>query len=108
MWGLVPLWYLGFAVEIVGYFGWPGHMLGLTLRSVELAKHEQDRSSLLGWTNLAQGGGACISPLIASWLVIQTGAVPILFLSGFLRLCGVMIMSAPQRRSRAALQPAEA
>ncbi len=100
MWGLVPIWYLGFAVEIVGYFGWPGHMLGLTLRSVELAKHEQDRASLIGWTNLAQGGGACISPLISSWLVIQTGAVPILFLSGFLRLCGVLIMAAPERRSR--------
>ena len=108
LWGLVPVWWLGFAVEIIGYFGWPGHMLGLTLRSVELAKHEHDRSSIMGWTNLAQGGGACISPLIAAWLVMQTGAVPILFLSAILRICGVLIMAAPERRSRTAIQPVEA
>jgi MFS family permease len=108
LWGLVPVWWLGFTVEVIGYFGWPGHMLGLTLRSVELAKHEHDRSSILGWTNLAQGGGACISPLISAWLVIQIGAVPILFLSAFLRLCGVLIMAAPGRGARTTLQTAEA
>lgn len=94
-WGLVPIWWLGFVVEIVGWFGWPGHMLGLTLRSVELARQEHDRSTLLGWTNLAQGAGACISPLIAAWLVIHTGAVPILFLSAVLRCCGIFLMAAP-------------
>lgn len=93
LWGIVPVYWLGFAVEIFGWVSWPGHMLGLTLRSVELAKHDSDRSALLGWTNLAQGAGAFVSPLIASWLVIQIGAVPILFMSAVLRLTGTMVMS---------------
>ena len=99
LWGIIPYWWLGFAVELFAYVCWPGHMLGLTLRSVELARHEQDRSSLLGWTNLAQGAGASISPLIASAVVIHVGTVPIIFFSAALRFIGILIMAAPSRSS---------
>lgn len=106
LWGVVPVYWIGFAVESIASSSWPGHMLGLTLRSVELARHEHDRSSLLGWTNLAQGAGACVSPLLASWLVIHTGAVPILFLSAALRLAGALVMAAPALRRQPAAQAA--
>jgi MFS family permease len=95
LWGVVPVYWIGFGVEAFASASWPGHMLGLTLRSVELATHENDRSSLLGWTNLAQGAGACISPLLASWLVLYTGTIPILFISAALRLLGAVVMSRP-------------
>lgn len=107
LWGIVPYYWLGFAVELFAFVGWPGHMLGLTLRSVELAEHERDRASLLGWTNLAQGGGAFISPLISSWLVIHTGAVPILFLSAGLRFLGILIIAGPSRARNSAAVPVE-
>lgn len=97
LWGVVPVFWLGFAIEIIGFICWPGHMLGLTLRSVELAKHEQDRSSLLGWTNLAQGSGAFLSPLLASLAVGTVGTVPILFASAALRLAGTLVIAHPRR-----------
>lgn len=95
LWSIVPFYWIGFGVEAFASASWPGHMLGLTLRSVELATHENDRSSMLGWTNLAQGAGACVSPLLASWLVLHTGTAPILLLSAALRLLGAVVMSAP-------------
>ncbi|MCC6791915.1 MAG: hypothetical protein IT336_09525 [Thermomicrobiales bacterium] len=98
LWGIVPVYWIGFFVEVIGWACWPGHMLGLTLRSVELAERDSDRSSLLGWTNLAQGAGACVSPLIASWLVIQIGTVPILFISATLRIGGTLVMTSGLRR----------
>jgi MFS family permease len=97
LWGVIPVYWIGFAVEMIGFVAWPGHMLGLTLRSVELARHEQDRAELLGWTNLAQGSGAFLSPLIASLLVGVVGTVPILFASTGLRLLGILIIAAPGR-----------
>jgi MFS family permease len=101
IWGIVPVYWLGFFVEIIGWVCWPGHMLGLTLRSVELAERDSDRSALLGWTNLAQGAGACVSPLLASWLVIHIGTVPILFISASLRLSGALAMTAGRRQASA-------
>jgi len=95
VWGVIPYYWIGFAVEVFASLSWPGHMLGLTLRSVELAEHESDRSAMLGWTNLAQGSGACLSPLIASWLVMHTGVVPLLFVSAALRLAGTLVMTRP-------------
>jgi MFS family permease len=98
LWAIVPVFWVGFIVEAFASISWPGHMLGLTLRSVELATHESERSSLLGWTNLAQGAGACISPLLASWLVIHIGTVPILLISAILRLLGASVMSSSSFR----------
>jgi MFS family permease len=101
IWTVVPAYYIGFFVEIIGWVCWPGHMLGLTLRSVELAERDSDRSALLGWTNLAQGTGACISPLIASALVIHTGTIPILLLSASLRITGALVMASSARQASA-------
>lgn len=108
LWSIVPFFWLGFAVDFAASMTWPGHMLGLTLRSVELAERDLDRSALLGWTNLAQGAGACLSPLIASWLVIHTGAIPILLMSASLRFVGAMVMSLPGRRAASPALIAEA
>lgn len=108
LWGVIPYYWLGFLVEFFASMSWPGHMLGLTLRSVELAEREADRSALIGWTNLAQGAGACASPLIASWLVTQTGTIPILFISAALRLIGVVVMSSPAQAPAASERLAEA
>jgi hypothetical protein len=52
---------------------WPGRMMGLTLRSSELAEHDADGPNQLAWTNLAQGAGSFLSPLIASVLVGSSG-----------------------------------
>jgi MFS family permease len=98
LWGIVPVYWLGLAVELFAFVSWPGHTLGLTLRSVELARNEGDRSMLLGWTSLAQGVGACASPLIASALVGTTGVLPILFASAGLRAAGALVMSRPTPR----------
>jgi MFS family permease len=95
LWGVVPYYWMRFGVEVFAYICWPGHMLGLTLRSVELADREEDRPSLLGWTNLAQGAGAFISPLLASLLVVHTGVIPILFVSAGLRFAGTVVMTRP-------------
>jgi len=95
IWVVIPVFWLGFSLEILASISWPGHMLGLTMRSVELAREEQGRASLLGWTNLAQGAGACISPLLSSLLADRTGIAFVLLLSGALRLAGTGIMTAP-------------
>lgn len=103
LWALTPVYWLGFGVELLGFAVWPGHLLGLTLRGVELADTEADRPMLLGWTNLAQGAGACVSPLIASSVVGLTGVAAVLGLSAALRLVGTLMIAGyrlPTRRSR--------
>jgi MFS family permease len=107
LWGVIPYYWLGFAVEFFAAMSWPGHMLGLTLRSVELAERDSDRSALLGWTNLAQGAGACLSPLIASTLVLHIGVVPILFFSATLRFAATLVISRPARRANVIAHAAE-
>lgn len=102
IWTIIPVFWLGFSMEVLASCSWPGHMLGLTMRSVELAQDEHDRASLLGWTNLAQGAGACISPLLSSVLADWTGIAAVLILSGVLRFTGTVIMSAPALRERIA------
>lgn len=102
IWTIIPVFWLGFSMEVLASCSWPGHMLGLTMRSVELAKDEHDRASLFGWTNLAQGAGACVSPLLSSILVSHTGIAAVLILSAVLRLLGTVIMSAPALRERVA------
>jgi MFS family permease len=101
-WTVIPVFWLGFSMEILASCSWPGHMLGLTMRSVELAKDEHDRASLLGWTNLAQGAGACISPLLSSILADRTGIAFVLILSGVLRVVGTLIVSEPALREHIA------
>ena len=103
LWALTPVYWLGFAIDLLAFCFWPGHMLGLTLRGVELAETEADRPMLLGWTNLAQGAGACLSPLIASSVVGFTGVAVVLGLSAVLRLLGTLMIAGyrlPSRRSR--------
>ena len=95
IWTVIPIFWIGFSMEVLASLSWPGHMLGLTMRAVELAHDEQDRASLLGWTNLAQGAGACISPLLSSVLAERTGIAAVLLLSGVLRLAGTGIMAQP-------------
>jgi hypothetical protein len=68
------------------------------LRSIELAENESDRPNLLAWTNLAQGAGACLSPLISSALVGQTGAIPLLIVSSMIRGLATFVMLGPERR----------
>jgi MFS family permease len=95
LWALTPTYWLGFGIEVIAAAAWPGHTMGLTLRSVELAEHEADRPNLLAWTSLAQGTGAFFSPLIASVLVGVTGAVPLLFASAAIRLGATAVLAAP-------------
>jgi MFS family permease len=99
LWALVPVYWLGFAVEMMAAAAWPGHMMGLTLRSAELAEHDADRPNLLAWTSLAQGAGSFLSPLIASVLVGFTGPVPLLVASSVIRIgATLMIVGSPRLR----------
>ena len=103
LWALAPVYWLGFAIDVLAFSFWPGHLLGLTLRGVELAESDADRPMLLGWTNLAQGAGACLSPLIASSIVGFTGVAAVLGLSAVLRLVGTLMIAGyrlPWRRPR--------
>jgi hypothetical protein len=86
-------------------------MLGLTLRALEVTESEADRPMMLGWTNLAQGAGASISPLIASLIVTQVGVVAILVAAGLLRFGSALFMSGTiasgtPREAEPAAQPA--
>jgi MFS family permease len=86
LWALTPVYWVGFVVEVIAASSWPGHMLGLTIRSVDLAENEATRPQMLAWTNLAQGAGASVSPLVASVLVAYTGTIPILIVAAVFRL----------------------
>ena len=108
-WAFVPVFWLGFLIDGIAYVVWPGHMLGLTLRAVELADNEEDRPMMLGWTNLMQGAGACLSPLIAAVAVSYVGIPAILIVSCVMRLLAGFIMSDRLRingRGTAAVQTA--
>jgi MFS family permease len=93
LWVMVPIYWLGFAVDALALSVWPGHLLGLTIRAVELVEDEADRPMMLAWTNLAQGAGACVSPLIAAILVTHLSVAFILIMSFILRMLGAAVMS---------------
>ena len=93
LWAFAPVYWLGFGIDLIAFCVWPGHMLGLTLRALELTDNEADRPTMLGWTNLAQGAGASISPLIASLIVTQVGVAAILIAAGALRFGSAVFMS---------------
>jgi MFS family permease len=95
LWALVPVFWLGFAVEIIASSSWPGHTMGLTLRSVELAKDDADRPNVLAWTNLAQGVGAFLSPVIAAVAVSSVGTIPILIASSVIRIGATLLIAPP-------------
>ena len=99
-WALTPVYWLGFLIDAVAFVAWPGHMLGLTLRAIELCQTDDDRPMMLGWTNLAQGGGACISPLLASLALIYVNVHVILVLSFVLRLTGGFVLAGLIRMGR--------
>jgi MFS family permease len=91
-WALTPVYWIGLAIEVVASASWPGHMLGLTIRSVDLAENEASRPQMLAWTSLAQGAGASISPLVASVLVAYTGTIPILIVASIFRLVATCLL----------------
>jgi hypothetical protein len=93
MWAFAPHYGYGFGIDALAFLVWPGHMLGLTMRAVELVDNDADRPMMLGWTNLAQGAGACLSPLIAA-AVVGFLSVPIVLIASFvLRLAASLVMS---------------
>lgn len=93
IWAIIPVYWLGFGVELIAASSWPAHTMGLTLRSSELAEHDVDRPNLLAWTNLAQGAGSFFSPLIASVLVGVVGTIPLLVASSLIRIGATFIIS---------------
>jgi MFS family permease len=93
LWAMAPVYWFGWVVDSVAFCFWPGHTLGLTLRAVELVDNEGDRPMMLGWTNLAQGAGATISPLIASMTISELSLPVILLLAFALRLASSWIIS---------------
>ncbi len=95
LWAITPVYWLGYGIEAIAAAAWPGHTMGLTLRSVELAEHEADRPNLLAWTSLAQGTGAFFSPLIASMLIGLVGTVPLLVASAVIRIGATVVLAAP-------------
>jgi MFS family permease len=97
LWALVPVYWLGFAVDAFASSFWPGHTMGLTMRSAELAEHDADRPNLLAWTSLAQGSGALFAPLIASVLVGVVGPIPLLVASSAIRIGATLYIAAPSR-----------
>ncbi|HEY7033440.1 MAG TPA: MFS transporter [Thermomicrobiales bacterium] len=99
LWALVPVYWLGFAVDAFASSCWPGHTMGLTMRSAELAEHDADRPNLLAWTSLAQGTGALFAPLIASVLVGFVGTIPLLVASSVIRIGATLYMAPPPRSS---------
>lgn len=93
LWAIAPAYWLGFGIDALAFCVWPGHMLGLTMRAVELVDDDADRPMMLGWTNLAQGAGACLSPLIAS-VAVGFATVPAILLTAFLlRGLSALVMS---------------
>jgi MFS family permease len=105
IWAVVPVYWLGFAIEVLASGCWAGHTMGLTLRAVELAKKESDRPNLLALTSLAQGVGAFASPLLASLLVGLIGTIPILLLSSVIRIGATLALaSAPGSSGHRAAQ----
>jgi len=104
-WDVIPRYWLEFAVEICANLSWPGHFLGITLRSVELAGQEVDRSAFLAWTNLAQCAGAFVSTLWASWFVVHPGVITPLFDSAGLRPAGIVVTTRPAGPAQVATQP---
>ncbi|HRA48988.1 MAG TPA: MFS transporter [Thermomicrobiales bacterium] len=93
MWALTPVYWLGFLIDGLAFVVWPGHMLGLTLRAVELVENDDERPMMLGWTNLAQGAGACISPLLAAVALEVTSIAVVLMASFMLRMLASFILS---------------
>ena len=93
LWAVVPVYWLGFGVDALAFCVWPGHMLGLTLRAIELVDDEADRPMMLGWTNLAQGAGASMSPLLAATIVSYTSVAAILIAAGCLRVFSALVIS---------------
>jgi MFS family permease len=97
LWALAPVYMLGVLIEIVASSCWPGHSMGLTMRSIELSETEEERPTMLGWMSLSQGAGASLSPLVASVLVGWTGAIPLLIASAILRWVGTLVIAEPEK-----------
>ncbi|MGH2560928.1 MAG: MFS transporter, partial [Thermomicrobiales bacterium] len=98
LWTMVPVYWLGLLVDTISAAGWPGHVLGLTLRSCELVEDDAERPTMLAWTNLAQGTGAFVAPLLASGLVGITGPIPLMVAAGVIRLIGTVVIAEPALR----------
>ena len=100
LWAVIPVYWLGAVVEVVASGSWLGHLLGLTLRAVEMADDETARPALIARTNLAQGMAAALGPLIAAAAVGSAGTVPILVASGLICLAATGIIGDEPSRDR--------
>jgi MFS family permease len=97
LWAAVPDYRLGIPLEAAAAGCWLGHLLGLTLHSVELAHDDAERASVIARTQLAQGSAAAVAPLIAATFVGRVGTIPILIASGVICLGSTAIMTHPAR-----------
>jgi hypothetical protein len=93
LWAVVPDYRLGIPLEAAAAGCWLGHLLGLTLRAVELAHDDAERASVIARTQLAQGSAAAMAPLIAAAFVGRVGTIPILIASGMICLGSTAIMT---------------
>ena len=96
---MAPVYWLGAMVEVVASGCWLGHLLGLTLRAVEMADDDTPRPALVARTHLAQGTAA-LAPLVAAAVVGSAGTVPILVASGLICLAATCIIGAEPSRVR--------
>ena len=104
LWAVVPVYWLGLPVEALAAGCWLGHLLGLALRGVELADDAARRPAVLAWTQLAQGAGAALAPLLAAAVVRPVGTGPILVTSGALCLgATTMLAGEPSAMGRRAV-----
>jgi MFS family permease len=99
LWAVVPDFRLGIMVEALAAGCWLGHLLGLTLHGVELAKDDAERASVVARTQVAQGTAAALGPFVAAGIVGMVGAVPILVTSGAICLGSTVIMTGAVRLS---------
>ena len=100
LWAVVPDYRLGIPLEAAAAGCWLGHLLGLTLHSLEVAHDDGERANVFARTQLAQGTAAAIAPLIAAAMVGQVGTLPILVTSGVICLGSTAIMIDAMHLSR--------
>lgn len=86
LWAVVPDFRLGILVEALAAGCWLGHLLGLTLRVVELAEDDAGRARAIAWTQAAQGTAAAIAPVAAALVVASVGPRAMLVASGIVCL----------------------
>lgn len=108
LWTVVPTFWLAIPIEVMATSCWLGHLLGLSLHGIEVARDESERPAVAGWTSLAQGSGAAIAPALAASVVGAIGPGAILGLSGLLCLGGAGVMAGGVGAVRSAISKGSA